>query len=74
MNDSQCVDPLTATQIRIAHQICSIRDDGETDMLDIPSVQRLARSLEYDDLVFFLETADKDRYIDYITKDTLIYP
>lgn len=74
MDDNQYVDSVTVTQIRIADQIYSIQEDGETDMLDIPSVQRLAREKEYDELVYFLETADKERYIDYITKDTLIFP
>ena len=53
-------------------QILSIRDTGETNMFDIPVVQRMAFDRDFYELVIFLEEHPKE-YVHFIltgeTKD-----
>jgi hypothetical protein len=49
----------------IRKEILAIRDTGRTNMLDVPTVQRIAYELEYFDLVMFIEEHRKD-YIHFI--------
>ncbi|WP_108775591.1 DUF5049 domain-containing protein [Lactimicrobium massiliense] len=49
----------------IKQEILAIRDTGRTNMLDVPTVQRIAYELEYFDLVMFIEEHRKD-YIHFI--------
>lgn len=49
----------------IRNEILAIRDTGRTNMLDVPTVQRIAYELEYFDLVMFIEEHRKD-YIHFI--------
>jgi hypothetical protein len=51
----------------VRDQILSIRDSGETNMLDIPMVQRLAFDHEYYELVSFIEDHRKS-YAAFIMK------
>ena len=57
---------------KIKEQILSIRDTGETNMFDIPVVQRMAFDRDFFELVIFLEEHPKE-YVHFIltgeTKD-----
>lgn len=57
---------------KIKEQILSIRDTGETNMFDIPVVQRMAFDRDFYELVIFLEEHPKE-YVHFIltgeTKD-----
>lgn len=57
---------------KIKEQILKIRDTGETNMFDIPVVQRMAFDRDFYELVIFLEEHPKE-YVHFIvtgeTKD-----
>lgn len=57
---------------KIKEQILKIRDTGETNMFDIPVVQRMAFDWDFYELVIFLEEHPKE-YVHFIltgeTKD-----
>ena len=50
---------------KVKAQILAIRDSGETNMLDINTVQRIANREEYHELVVFIEEHRKE-YISFI--------
>ena len=50
---------------RVKEQILEIRATGETNMFDLPVVQRMAFDREYYELVTFLEEHPKD-YVHFI--------
>ena len=45
---------------RVKEQILEIRATGETNMFDLPVVQRMAYERDYFELVIFLEEHPKD--------------
>ncbi len=49
----------------IREEILLIRDSGETNMLNLPVVQRLAYERDFFDLVLFLEEHPKE-YVHFI--------
>ena len=49
----------------VRDQLMAIRDSGETNMLDVPMVQRLAFDHEYYELVSFIEE-HKESYVTFI--------
>ena len=51
----------------VRDQLMAIRDSGETNMLDVPMVQRLAFDHEYYELVSFIEEHKKS-YVTFIMK------
>ena len=51
----------------VRDQLMAIRDSGETNMLDVPMVQRLAFDHEYYELVSFIEE-HKESYAAFIMK------
>ncbi len=51
----------------VRDQLMAIRDSGETNMLDVPMVQRLAFDHEYYELVSFIEE-HKESYVTFIMK------
>ena len=51
----------------VREQLMAIRDSGETNMLDVPMVQRLAFDHEYYELVSFIEEHKKS-YVTFIMK------
>ena len=50
---------------KVKAQILAIRDSGETNMLDINTVQYIANREEYHELVVFIEDHRKE-YINFI--------
>ena len=50
---------------RIREEILEIRSTGETNMFDLPVVQRMAYDREFYDLVIFLEEHPKE-YVHFI--------
>ena len=50
---------------RVKEQILEIRATGETNMFDLPEVQRMAFDREYYELVTFLEEHPKE-YVHFI--------
>ncbi|WP_274939962.1 DUF5049 domain-containing protein [Chordicoccus furentiruminis] len=50
---------------RIKEQILAIRETGETNMFDVPVVQRMAFDRNYYELVVFLEEHPKE-YVRFI--------
>lgn len=50
---------------RIKEQILAIRETGETNMFDIPVVQRMAFDRNYYELVVFIEEHPKE-YVRFI--------
>ena len=50
---------------KIKEQILAVRDTGETNMLDIYSVQRIAFEMELYELVNFIEE-DRKAYVNFI--------
>lgn len=51
----------------VRDQLMAIRDSSETNMLDVPMVQRLAFDHEYYELVSFIEE-HKESYVTFIMK------
>ena len=51
----------------VRDQLMAVRDSGETNMLDVPMVQRLAFDHEYYELVSFIEE-HKESYVTFIMK------
>lgn len=51
----------------VRDQLMAIRDSGETNMLDVPMVQRLAFDHEYYELVSFIEE-HKESYVTFIMR------
>lgn len=51
----------------VRDQLMAVRDSGETNMLDLPMVQRLAFDHEYYELVSFIEE-HKESYVIFIMK------
>ncbi len=50
---------------RVKEQILAIRETGETNMFDVPVVQRMAFDRNYYELVVFLEEHPKE-YVRFI--------
>ena len=50
---------------RVKEQILEIRATGETNMFDLPVVQRMAYERDYFELVIFLEEHQKE-YVHFI--------
>ena len=50
---------------KIKEQILAIRDSGETNMLDIRTVQRIAYERDFYELVLFIEDEPKS-YVHFI--------
>ena len=62
MTTEKAVSHLTDTIIK---QIMAIRDSGETNMLDVLKVQRLANERGFFELVIFIEEYRKE-YVSFI--------
>ena len=50
---------------KIFSQIMHIRDSGQVNMFDIPSVQRMAFKMEFYELICFIER-DRAAYVRFI--------
>ena len=49
----------------VKKQILAVRDTGETNMFDVPMVQRIANDRDFYDLVLYLEDNRKE-YVNFI--------
>ncbi|MFR1708885.1 MAG: DUF5049 domain-containing protein [Clostridium sp.] len=50
---------------RVREQILKVRDTGLTNMFDLPTVQRIAHELRFNELVIFIEEHKKE-YVKFI--------